>query len=373
MSAAFTPIELESAVESGVITADVARSLRNFAAERQGAPLADDERFAGIIGLADVMTAIALVLLFGGIAATLSIFGPVAGLVMMGLSWAVAEYATRRRKMPITSVLLLGSYVMAAACGLLAVALLTMPHGGMTPRNAQGFTTVTPLAGLIVAGGTAMASAAYWYRFRIPLAYPVVAVAALNALTHVMRLVAPGTSSIIVSIILLAFGFIFLAIAMWWDICDVRRETRRSDIAFWMHWVAGCQLAGATFRLVMGVKGNPAGWDRLYVLDTVPAQGLVALAVIAVFALFCVVALIIDRRALMLSSLVFLVPSTASLFSDNPFVGTVSAAMLCGFALLLIAMRWRSVRRLLLARVPLVVRAQLPRSELTFSTQRPVA
>jgi hypothetical protein len=365
-------VELEDAVASGVISPEIARDLRNFSATSRAAPLADEEHFGTVGGLADVMTAIGLILLLAGMSVALLPTGIVDAVIVLAACWGLAEFFTRRRKLVMTSFALFGVFALAAAFGFLAISMTIFPNRGIDMMAAEGLAG-TPTSGIFIAAGTTLACAAYWLRFRLPIAYMVTAVAAVNLIVHVLRLAAPGAPAPIVSIVLLVAGVALFAIAMWWDMSDVRRETRRSDVAFWMHWAAGYQIAGASFRLLMGVDGDATGWDRLYKFNAMPAHGLVAVGVIALFALFCLVALIIDRRSLLLSSLAFVLPTTARLISDNPAAGAVITAIIAGGFLLLLATCWRMARQALLAGLPNSLRAQVPRTDLSFARPRPVA
>jgi len=363
-------VELEAAVRSGVISPEVARNLRNFSAEQSHTPLADEERFGLVGGLADVMTAVGLLLLLGGVAFAFAFVPVVSILIVLSASWAFAEHFTRQRRMTLTSFVLFAAFALAALAGLLSVAM-------MFPGDRSGYWTawaaISPLGGLIIAFGTAMVCGLYWLRFKLPFAYMTAAVAAVNVGVHVVHLVAPNASAGVVSFMLLLVGLWLFAVAMWWDMSDVRRETRRADIAFWMHWAAGYQIAGASFRLLLGVSGGPTGWERLDAFATMPADGGAAIAVICLFAFFCFVALVIDRRSLLMSSLIYVVPATATLMGAFQSTTMTMTAMLTGGFLVVLAAYWRQMRGRLLAQMPDHIRAQLPRTDLSFATPRPVA
>jgi len=365
-------VELEAAVKSGIITPDIARELRNFSAEQRQAPLADEERFGLVGGLADVMTAAGLLLLLGGVAFAFAFVPPIAIIIVLGASWAFAEHFTRQRRMTLTSFVLFGAFVMAALCGLMGVASV-LP--GTTPwmGTPAAWAAISPLGGLVVSFGTAMTCGLYWMRFKLPFAYMAAAVAAVNVGVNVVRLVVPNASAGVISFMLLLIGLLLFAVAMWWDMSDIRRETRRADIAFWMHWAAGYQIAGASFRLLLGVAGGPSGWERLNAFATQPANGVAAIAVLCLFAFFCFVALVIDRRSLLMSSLIYVVPATAQLMGALQSTTMTMTAMLTGGFLVVLAAYWREVRALVLAWLPDHIRAQLPRTDLSFATSRPVA
>lgn len=362
--------DIEAAVDAGVIDADVARQLRNFSAVRHAAPIADEERFGLVGGLADVMTAVGLVPLLLGLAAAFLWAGPFAAVMVVAATWVLAEYFTRRRRMTLTSFVLFGTFALAVACGLLALSMRMFP-GGALDLTAAGQITTAPISGMFIAAGTTLGCALWWFRFRLPFAYTACAIAAVNLGVHVLHAAWPSAPSAFVSGLLLATGFVLFALAMWWDMSDVRRETQRADVAFWLHWAAGYQISHAAFRILLGVVDKGEGWDRLYAFAPAHASGV--LGVVVLFSIFCAVALVIDRRSLLLSSLIFVLPNLAAAVSDNPVIGGMTIAVLAGAFLVLLAGFWHKARVLLMPLVPIVIRAQLPRTELTFGRERPVA
>ena len=365
--------DLEAAVRAGIVPADVADGLRNFAAQRRGSPAAGEERFGLAGGLADVMTAIGIFLLLGAAIALLGQI-PFAPAILAPVAWALAEHFTRKRRLTLTSILLFAIFALAVCMSLLPVAMMlaepgqfvALDHGLHTPA------TLSPLQSLVVAAGAAGSCAAWWFRFRLPIAVAGCVMALVNILTHVMRIAIPDAPAGFVSVHLLLVGiFIFLA-AMWWDMSDIRRETRRSDVAFWLHAMAGYQIAGASFRLIFGVAGDPVGWDRLLAFTALPPQAGGAILALLAFAAFCMLALAVDRRSLLMSSLAFVVPATARLTGLSGAGAMLVAVMAVGAVLLALSSFWTRLRALILARLPATVRAQLPRTALVNHGSRPV-
>ena len=79
--------------------------------------------------------------------------------------------------------------------------------------------------------------------------------------------------------------------AMRFDLSDRLRATRRSDCAFWLHVLAAPLLVHSLVGLVS---------DNTFKPDTFAAIMIVVIAL-----LLTIVALIIDRRALLVSALVY--------------------------------------------------------------------
>src|SRR3546814_15233594 len=80
-----------------------------------------------------------------------------------------------------------------------------------------------------------------------------------------------------------------ITLAMWWDRSDRVRQTRRSDVAFWIHLLAAPMIAHPIFHLLGVTDGGNIGSGA-------------AVLVIGVYILFGLIALAIDRRALLVSA-----------------------------------------------------------------------
>jgi hypothetical protein len=175
-----------------------------------------------------------------------------------------------------------------------------------------------------------------------------------------------------VSSVLLAGGLATLALALWWDMSDIRRQTDRAQIGFWLHAAAGFQIAGASFRMIIGLRNQPDGWERLFSSAVADPTVGAALATLLLASAFCAFALAIDRRSILMSSLIFVLPALAHMLRGAGPAAWLLSAMSVGAFLLLIATRWTRMREAILVRLPLHVRAQLPRTELISAGGRPV-
>lgn len=360
--------ELDEAVRAGVITSDGANALRNFVAQRSETPLVDEERFASA-GMGEVLTTVGIVLTLGSATIFAMGAGPLGTAVTAPAAWLLAEYFTRRRRMMLPSFVLFAFFVVSWTMLCFAAALF-IPSGSDVPHQVMpGVQSITPLRELVTAMGATLAAAVFWLRFRLPIAYAVSAIAAVNVGIHVLRILIPGASADFVSVILLFPGFGLFALAMWWDMSDIYRQTLRSDVAFWLHAAAGYQIAGTSFRLIAGTARSASGWDRLYAFAPGQLDTATALTAIALFAAFCVIALAIDRRSIMLSSLAMLLTATTQLADTG---GWVAAAFPLGLMLLFVSAYWTRLRATVLEWLPATLAAQLPRTDLIILKARPV-
>ena len=58
----------------------------------------------------------------------------------------------------------------------------------------------------------------------------------------------------------LVLGIGVFLFAMWWDSSDPRRETRRSDVAFWLHLLSAPLIVHPIFSLLGLTEGTATTW-----------------------------------------------------------------------------------------------------------------
>jgi hypothetical protein len=216
-----------------------------------------------------------------------------------------------------------------------------------------------------------MACYVWWRRFQLPIAFASFAVAVTNVGVNAVRALFPQLPSLGVDLVAFSCGPILFAWAMWWDMSDVRRETVRSDVAFWLHIAAGFQIVKGAMTLLLGTQGQAESWGRMFKQIADPSQGQAA-AVLILFLLFASVALIIDRRSLLTSGMFYAVPAMISLFGGVGGSGIAAAFLVCGLTLTILAVRWTAIREPLLRLLPRKISAQLPRPQLKAVGPRPV-
>lgn len=358
----YSDTEIETAIASGAIDRAAADRLRaSVAAQRQSLP-ADDEMFRLVTGFNDIFVTIAAALV---IFAAWNIIG---GLAAAAVSWGLSEYFTRQKRMALPSIFLL----LCFACGVFStlnhVAYgLTMPDP--TPwsrypyRSHSGISSAFLMAMAASAMLTAAAISAHWRRFHVPIT--------IAALTSALALVVGCllTLSLIwlgldaeqaVSVIpWLAFliGLAIFAYAMKWDLADPERVTRKSDVAFWLHLTASPLIVHPLFWQL--AKISAAGGS-----DGDIARGIAAVLAILLYALLGLVALVVDRRAVLVSALAYVVVAMTYLLRSDGQVGSTIAVAgaLIGGLLLAMSVYWRDLRRATLSLLPENYRSMLPRA-----------
>ncbi|WP_298023042.1 hypothetical protein [uncultured Parasphingopyxis sp.] len=343
----YSDSDLEAAVTAGALKEADVRSFRSFIAESQSTSLVDEEHFRLISGFNDIFVAIASVLLLvaiawlgGDIAMWLGATGVAAA------SWGLAEYFTRVRRMAFPSILLLLSFVgglfMAVAFGLIRPE--TADYGPGDERLVAGYISI---AGVVAVAGAWF----HWRRFHVPITIAAGAAAFVAALVGGIAVLTNGDIFDMQGVLhgmLLASGIAVFAFAMWWDMSDAKRETRRADVAFWLHLLAAPLIVHPIFA-------------EIGVIDGALSVG-GAILVIALYIAMAGIALAIDRRALMVSSLIYVLWALNGLFDRFGAVETniALAALIIGSALLLLSAFWHNARALVVRPLPAGVKTRLP-------------
>jgi hypothetical protein len=149
--------------------------------------------------------------------------------------------------------------------------------------------------------------------------------------------------------------------AMWWDSSDPRRETRRSDVAFWLHLLAAPMIVHPVFALLGLTTGEATMGEALIVLVVYLLLGLTALA--------------IDRRALLVSALAYVLFALVSLFRQFGAVelNVALTALVIGSALLLLSAFWHQARAAIVRPLPESLRERLPLLDRTAVVSQPAA
>lgn len=344
----YSESDLQAAVDAKVLTPEAAQAFRSHIASVRAAPGADEESFRLITGFNDIFVSIAAVILLVAVGwIGESIHTALAGAFVAASAWLLAEYFTRRRRMALPSIIL----VLAFSGGVAATMIgFLVRHGEAIFGNDPGDTV-----GALLIGGVALVTAGatwlHWKRFMVPVtvaagtaALAAMAVALILSLTGV-----PDHDPALVMALVLVAGLGVFALAMWWDRSDRARQTRRSDVAFWLHLLAAPMIAHPIFHLLGVTEG-----------DNITSGA--AVMVVGIYILFGIVALAIDRRALLVSALAYVLFALTQLFRTFGAVelNVALTAFVIGSALLLLSAFWQNARRAVVGFLPENVANQLP-------------
>lgn len=334
----YSESDLDAAVGAGVLSPEAARSFRAHVAAGRASPLVDEEQFRLVTGFNDIFVTIAIALLLIALAQIgQSVTAVLGGGLVAGAAWLLSEYFTRRRRMALPSIALLLAFVAGVAGGLFGLTgeltdgFSTGPFAVDAARQADG---VNAGAALIFAGIAAVTAAAawlHWRRFHVPITVAAGAAALVAVAVALLTAAVPSAETPWFGV--WAGGLATFALAMRWDLSDRERRTRRSDVAFWLHLASAPLIAHPIFH-----------W--LGVFDGAIGSG-TAVAVLLLYLAFAALALAIDRRALLVSGLAYVLYAMTALIRETGAVELSAAitALVIGSALLCLSAFWQRMRR----------------------------
>jgi hypothetical protein len=382
---AYTDQDIDSAVSAGIMSADTARALRDHVATQQRETPANEENFRLVSGFNDIFVAIAaIIMLFAmwwignslqtnfydysgpasneGADRNYGRYKAIGGLFCAGTAWLLAEFFSRKRKMALPSIILLLATVIGLFFGV-SFHLFDLDYtqygqywqdydntvGQTAFQKAQAIRDNGIYAS--AASAAAIAAFAFWRRFRVPIAVAATTGMAALALLFGIFYAAKINELMGITPLLIAMvaGLAIFGYAMWWDVSDRERKTQRSDVAFWLHMIAAPMIAHALFGL-LGVSDG----DEVSV-------GMVA-TVLGLYGFFALVAVAVDRRALLVSALAYVLIALTALFRTFGMIELSMAltALIIGSALLLLSAFWAPIRKRVLKLLPVKIAERLP-------------
>ena len=321
----YTEEDLNSAVQAGVITEATAEAFRSHVAAGRQTPVADEEYFRLITGFNDIFVVIACALLLVSVSWIGGSVQPWLGpLALAATAWGLAEFFTRQRRMALPSIVLLLVFVGA-------VLSLVM---GLTDSLAWGSAVAAAAAWL------------HWQRFKVPITVAAGA-AALAALAVSAVLASPLQGKGLEILVAFLAGVAVFMWALRWDAQDRQRQTRKSDVAFWLHLLSAPLMVHPVFA-ALGLLEGRTGW-------------LAAVAVLVLYSVITLASLAIDRRALMVSALAYVLYAFSALFKQYGVVslGFAITALTIGSALLLLSAFWHLSRARVLQVLPAKLQLRL--------------
>lgn len=345
--------DLANAVSESIISSDQAKQLKAFSKRTRSndeSPLTQefetrDEPFRLLRGFRDIF--IALGILFFSIGATAVYFYTfglklydipivkewgvlLAGAVLLLIGLAIAEIVTRKLRLPLSSLIL--SLAIAFWFGLLGVLLFSVIGSlfGGFEKSDYGLQpvvfTISSFAGI----------ALFYLRYRLPFVMLVVAGSLVAFFGASINAASPEFFKENTRLIFGTLGLLVFMAAMSFDLKDRLRISRFSECGFWLHLLAAplmihSVLAGSAFNSV-----------------NIPL-------VLTVFVCLTLVALIIDRRALLVSSLIYMTGAFTQIVQTLEFDESLQFAfpiLFIGILVILLGLGWSPLRRLIMRFVP---------------------
>jgi len=213
-----------------------------------------------------------------------------------------------------------------------------------TPNKA------TPLGVLSVCGLGVIAMGAFFLRFKLPFSVLLFAGSiAVFFFAGAMAIVGKDIITPYLRWVTLAIGLSVFAAAMWFDVQDPHRTKRTSDQGFWLHLLAAPIITHSVLwtslqPLISANEATPEANANLMVI-----------IVLSMFVFFSIVALIIDRRALLISSLGYAAAALGFIiykFNLEGNAGLIVTMILIAALILSLGTGWYSLRKALFNVLP---------------------
>ena len=327
--------DIASAVQAGIISEDNATAFRDHVDHLRSTPVVDEEQFRLITGFNDIFVVIASMLLL----VSVSWIGTVLvdnwfGFMLEALpAWLLAEYFTRKRSMALPSIVLLLTFV----GGIFISGFLFFDKYDFSDGTAVA------IPGIMAA----IAAWVHWRRFKVPITIAAGIATLVACATGILIALVPEAKQWL-GIIMIIPGVIVFLIAMRWDSSDILRQTRRSDVAFWLHLVAAPLLVHPIFSLLNVFESEISLWQA----------GVVA----TLYILIALISISVDRRALMVSALIYVLYVFSVLLKQFGLISLNFAltAFFIGFGLLMLSAFWHSFRKSVVSFYPDFIKERLP-------------
>ncbi len=352
---------LNEALEKGVITLEQVAAIQALADQRQTKthvyPAADEENFRLITSFNDIFVTLGLALFFGALTYLLrngigSYLAPFQNGIVMIAAWFLAWYFTLKRRMALPSITLL--LIFGGFTFWLLIDVFTVGVGLGEAEFSKKFDRETFTMLIILMSSLMTAGAVYlhWRTFRVPITVAAGICALIGAaLSLIYLIVGPDKFEVALKPLVFLAGLATFALAMRFDSKDTRRQTRLTDMAFWLHLLAAPLIVHPLLSDMITEKAD---------LALVSAFMLLVL-----FALLGLMALVVDRRAILVSSLIYAgyafaaVIKTSGLGKDVLIPTTI---LLLGVFILILSAGWTPLRRKIVRKLPNQWKHYVPQS-----------
>ncbi|MDX8396721.1 MAG: hypothetical protein R8K49_00200 [Mariprofundaceae bacterium] len=305
--------KLEAASHAGIINQHQVEELLKFF-ESSGSELelaGSEEPLRFVRGFGDIF--ITLGILFVTMAcAQISMPDIYFNVIPLLLAIVTTEWLVRIRRLALPGIALLVSTLYFAS-ELLGLSMINY--------DLVNLLMLTSLAGLF-----------YW-RYRIPFTLLPIAIGCIAMMSIVV-----GIDMNQAQYVFTLYGLCVFSAAMWFDAHDVKRQHNDSDSAFWLHLLAAPLVVhGVMVSLLLSDQAMPFKevWMVLF------------------FIAFFLVALYVDRRAILVSSLSYAIYAVVAISSRNILdIENLTLMVFAGFGVFIVffGTYWYKIRKALFAR-----------------------
>lgn len=335
---AITADDLRAAVAAGKITEAQAADITALSDARRGVREnldGLDEPFELFRGFNEIFIVVGLGILYAGWLGVTAVFtslnrslsseGMLFGVIGAVVAVILARYFTVKRRMVAPSIML--SLIFGASAFQFTSAAFVVVF------DPESWGWALAAATILVFG--------YWLVFRVPftmfmvgagvfVSAMIIAAAQAGNLEDIEDLFLLSSEGPF-AVITILLGIIGLGVALWFDMSDPHRVTRRAQTGFWLHVIAAPAIVNTV---------------ALTLFQTATTLSLLVLALfLAALAVFAVV---IDRRSFLISGIGYVVALAFTVVDDSGFL----IILLLGFGLVFLGANWERLRNRLMQALP---------------------
>ena len=331
--AQMTSDQITAALDAGIISKSQADEMRaQLPAQTQdGSAIGNEENLRFIRGFSDIFIAIGVGLLMIGLSALSALFG--GGLASIGaamIAALMAEYFGRKKRSHLPTL-------------ITALAFLAF-----TLKGADTLLGGSPIMASIIA---LVAMSLFYWRVRLPFCIALITLAALYLGLTILSNVAPNFVRHQFGWVMALGGLICLAGGIYYDSKDLHRTTRFSDNAFWLHLTAAPLLIhGSVLELVKTQTTQLFG--LVPIIDVNQGDAAMMLVIVGIVT---IIGLILNRRALIVSSLFYALIAVGYLLTKSGVslgLAMTLTLILIGAAIVLLGVGWHPVRNAMIKFLP---------------------
>ncbi|MEP3232066.1 MAG: hypothetical protein ABJO30_04495 [Hyphomicrobiales bacterium] len=360
--------DLANAVSEGIITGEQAEQLNAFSKRvhaNDDSPRFQeletrDEPFRLLRGFRDIF--IALGIMFLSVGATVLNFaitgnalsfskgvnsarsliefmsGAVGAAILLIVGIVIAEIVTRKLRLPLSSLFL--SLAIALWAGLFGMQIMAPAASLFVQSSVQLNAVSIALFFLSAFIGISL----FYARYRLPFVMLVVAATLVGLGVSIINSITPNLTAHDLRFVIGGLGFIVFLFAMRFDLKDRIRVTRLSENAFWLHLLAAPLMIHSILAT--------GSWDQI----SIPL-------ILVMFTILTLIALIIDRRAFLVSSLLYMAGAFTQIVKALGLDSSLQFAvpvLFIGVLVVVLGIGWSPLRRLIMTMVPSAIANRVP-------------
>lgn len=322
----YTDEDLYRAVEDGILEEDSVQKFREYISNQTGKQPIDEENFRLLTGFNDIFVSMSSYIFLISVGWITFQIEPAFGFFVSAvLSLFLSVFFIQRKRLALPAVLLSLAFMV---CITLGVSIMMSEFGsGKSISLFCGLGTA-----LLVGWG-------HWRVFRVPIIVAVIVASLIAALLTLISL--SEAMKAVLNAFIFVFGIFTFLFAMSWDVKDRTRKTIKSDVAFWLHLLAAPLIVHPIFSALGMLSGENSQVSVFLIVSFYVVLAFVSIAV--------------DRRALMVSALFYVVVALSQFLSASGVIKGFHLAMsglFIGALLLVLSVYWQRSRLMVIGWIP---------------------